>query len=214
MPDQTTLLTVITRACSYVVGARVAAAELLETKGRSTSCAVAPDGARLDRTTALRLPVRYGGQLLGALWVEPTWGRTLRRRDLLVLNGFSEQAGVAFRNLHLDAELDREVRELATTVEQLETARQETITARAHETKVLQSAINTTVLPRLRTARTARTALSTLALNAANAADAVDDVGAADAAGHWAGIDAAVNDAKPELRQVSHGLRSRSTPSA
>lgn len=188
-PDSERLLSSVAEACSHATGAAAARADLLETTGARLASATAPAGVELSEPTALRLDVRYWGETLGALWVQPAPGRALRRRDLLVLTAFSEQAGVAFRNLRLDDELAAQVEELTEIVLRLQESRDRVQRARSDELAALEASLARDTAPRL---EAVAAFLERLAIRA-------DDPG-------WGAIEAELSAAQDELRRLSHGL--------
>ena len=198
-PDPDRLLELLADACSHATGAAAAGADLVHDDG-SVTRAAAPAGARPRPGEAVEQEVRHGGVLLGRLWVQPHPGRALRRRDLLVLNGLGEQAGIAFRNLRLDDDLRRHVGELAGATERLERTSQGLRQARADELARLQTALAHQVVPRL---DEARRDLGVLVGEGNGAASTPLDPG--DPA--WARVAEQLTAAQAELRTLSHGLR-------
>ena len=199
-PDPERLLELLAEACSHATGAAAAGADLVHDDG-SVTRAAAPAGAVPKAAEAVEQEVRYGGVLLGRLWVQPHPGRALRRRDLLVLNGLGDQAGVAFRNLRLDDDLRRHVRELDEATQRLELASRRLRQASADELARLTSALAHRVVPRL---DAARHDLETLA-SGSHVVGRPDPLDPLDPA--WSRVAAELAAAQAELRTLSHGLR-------
>jgi signal transduction histidine kinase len=192
-PSPGTLLRSVAEACAGATAARGARVELCGHDGSVLADATVPEGHVLDPTTTVRLHVRDGGETLGALYVDAAPGRALRRRDLLVLAGFSEQAGVAFRNLRLDDELAGRVAELSVVAAELDASRRRLLAVRDDELARLERALTSDVAPRLARASADLTALAD--------ADAPPD----DA--RWDAIAAELGAGLQEIRDLSHGLR-------
>lgn len=190
-PQATGLIPSVAEACSQATGAVAARVDLFAASGR-TATATAPAGVALDEEAAIRFDVRYWGETLGALWVQPATGRGLRRRDMLVLTGFSEQAGVAFRNLRLNSELADRVAELTTVANHLRDSRNRIVCARADELAALERSLARQVAPRLATVAQYLDQLTATERSTTNPA--------------WAVIDSELSTAADELRTLSHGL--------
>jgi hypothetical protein len=191
-PDQARLLLSVAEACSQATGAAAARVDLFDAAGTRLDTAIAPAGAVLDEAAAVRLDVRYWGETLGALWVQPAAGRALRRRDLLVLTGFSEQAGVALRNLRLDDELAERVAELGEVVAGLQESRERVLRARNDQLAALERSLARDVAPRLETV-------------AGELDRRADEVPPPDDRS-WAVVDTELAAAREQLRSISHGL--------
>ena len=226
-PDPERLLELLADACSHATGAAAAGADLVHGDG-SVTRAAAPAGATPTSADAVVQEVRLGGVLLGRLWVQPHPGRALRRRDLLVLNGLGDQAGVAFRNLRLDDDLRRHVAELGAATQRLERTSRGLRLARADELARLQEALAHRVVPRLDAARADLEALvrggsetgpdpldpldplgALDALDALKPIDPLDPLDPLDPA--WARVAGELTVAQAELRTLSHGLRTTAT---
>lgn len=162
-PDPSRLLPAVAEAAGTAVGARRVTVRL-PVAGAPDEVGTwppeAPGGpARVDvAATAgtgapaggmVELPVRDLGETLGTVTVEMRAGRDLRGRDTVLLSDLADQAGVAFRNARLSAELAHQVDQLARRTLQLAESRGRLISAADAERRRLERSIARDVVPHL-----------------------------------------------------------------
>ena len=95
------------------------------------------------------LPVLDRGERVGSITVLTPPGRNLRRRDRELLTHCAGQAGLAFRNALLQAELAANVRELEERTERLAESRRRLLVVEDEERAQLAQDIHTRVVPHL-----------------------------------------------------------------
>ena len=95
------------------------------------------------------LPVLDRGERLGVIAVEMPPGRSLRPHDTGLLRALAEQAGIAFRNARLEADLANRVAELDRRTAALLESRRRLITAADAERSRLERSIAREVVPHL-----------------------------------------------------------------
>jgi signal transduction histidine kinase len=149
-----------------------------------------PDGA--ERVPDVELEVRDRGEALGRIAVTMPAGRGLRPAERRLLEDLTAQAGLAFRNLRLDAELGGKVKHLGRQSAELAASRRRLMAARDGERRRIAGVIEQEVLSHLRPIPAA-----VEALEAGDAAAADEGLQRLEAATR-AGLDA--------LREVTQGL--------
>jgi signal transduction histidine kinase len=150
------LLPLFARAAADSVGARRALVHL-EVPGTSGLSAIWPEGAdgaderdaAVSGQRGVEFVVAERGERMGVLAVTMPPGRALRRDEQRLLEGFTEQAGLALRNVRLDAQLQARVAQAAAQSEALEQSRRRLLGARDAERQRVAATINRTVLSRL-----------------------------------------------------------------
>ena len=95
------------------------------------------------------VPVLDRGERLGIIAVEMPPGRSLRQHDTRLLRDLGEQAGIAFRNAQLAADLANQVAELDRRTGELQESRRRLITAADAERARLERSIAREVVPHL-----------------------------------------------------------------
>jgi hypothetical protein len=98
----------------------------------------------------VELEVRDGEETLGRIAVAMPPGRGLRPAERGLLEDFAAQAGLAFRNLRLDAELRAHVEQLARQSTELAASRRRLLAARDDEQRRIARVIERDVLSHLR----------------------------------------------------------------
>ncbi|MDT7545789.1 MAG: hypothetical protein QOE99_1899 [Actinomycetota bacterium] len=148
-PDPSLLLAAFADAAGTAVSARRATARL-PVPGAPDRVATWPADPPASNGASVDVPVVQGGEVLGALSVEMPGGRALRPRDLALLKDLADQAGVAFRNARLEAEVGLRVEQLDRQTLELRESRSRLITAADAERNRLERAIAQDVLSQLR----------------------------------------------------------------
>jgi len=120
----------------------------LDVPGTDGLCAVWPAGA--ERPPEAEFEVHDRGESLGRIAVAMPPGRGLRRAERRLLADFAAQAGLAFRNLTLDAELRARVEHLGRQSADLAASRRRLLVARDDERRRIAETIDREVLSHLR----------------------------------------------------------------
>jgi signal transduction histidine kinase len=140
------LLLRIARTIGEGIGAERSAV-WLRIGDRLRASAVWPDGGSPARSVRLdgdelpelpaghAVPVRYGGELLGALTLDTRSGEPLAPTEAHLLADVASQSGLALHNVRL-------TEELRTTIEELQTSRQRLVTAQDEERRRLERDIH------------------------------------------------------------------------
>ncbi len=143
------LLPLFAEAAARSVGARRARVHV-DVPGTSGLSVSWPEGAQgADDQPGFQLAVRDRGELMGTVSVTMPPGRALRRDEQRLLERFAEQAGLALRNVRLEAELRARVDEAARQSNALEASRRRLLGARDAERQRVAATINRGVLARL-----------------------------------------------------------------
>jgi signal transduction histidine kinase len=188
-PAPSDLLPALAEAVARSVGAaRVRVT--LDVPGTAGRSAAWPDG--VDWTPHLELDVCDHDESLGRIGVSMPPGRALRPTERRLLQDFVAQAGVAFRNLRLDAELRARAEQLARQSAELAASRRRLLAARDDEQQRIAGLIERDVLARLRPIPAAIDALD------------VADTAAADE--HLDQLEVATGAALTALREATRGL--------
>jgi len=140
-PDPSDLLPAVADAAAQAVNAsRVIV--VLHVESGPDRMAVWPPFAADDATASgVEMPVGDRGERLGSITVEMPAGHPLRPRDRLLMADLAAQAGMAFRNAQLTAELSGQVEQLGRRTFQLTESRRRLISAGDAERSRLERAI-------------------------------------------------------------------------
>ena len=188
-PEPSELLPLLAEAVARSVGAEHARVGL-DVPGTAGLSAAWPD--ETDRVLDIEFEVRDRQESLGRIAVAMPPGRRLRRAERRLLADFAAHAGLAFRNLRLDAELRARVEHLGRQAADLLASQRRLLVARDDERQRIAELIEREVLSHLRAIPTASASLD---LTDAAAADGT--LGELEAAA-TAGLDA--------LREMTQGL--------
>jgi len=140
------LLPLFAEAAGCGVGARWARVHL-EVPGTSGLSVSWPDGVEgAEERPDWEVTIADRGEPVGVLSVAMRPGRPGRRDERRLLEGFVEQAGLALRNVRLEAQLRARVAEAAAQSSALEAARRRLLGARDAERQRVAATINHTVL--------------------------------------------------------------------
>jgi signal transduction histidine kinase len=120
----------------------------LDVPGTAGLSAAWPVGA--ERPSDVELDVRDRDEVLGRIEVSMPPGRGLRSPERRLLQDFAAQAGLAFHNLRLDAELRVRVEQLARQSADLAASRRRLLAARDDERQRIAAVIEREVLSHLR----------------------------------------------------------------
>jgi signal transduction histidine kinase len=164
----------------------------LDVPGAERLCASWPAGTENNDRPTAEFTVADHGQHMGVLTVTMPPGRPLRRDDQRLLAALAAHAGIALRNLRLDAELRSHVREAAAQSSALEASNRRLLGARDAERERMAATIDRAVLARL------QPLISALQSDAGTDAQATTNL--------VERLDTATEAALDELRQVTHGL--------
>jgi signal transduction histidine kinase len=147
-PDQ--LLAAAAAAAGAAVSATGATAGLDLRRGEPLTAVWQAAPARTHRpTTTSAFEVSDQGEVLGRISVHLPAGRSLRPPEHRLLTDLAEQAGVAFRNARLEAELVAHVAVLDQQTAELARSRRRIVEARDEECARLERAISQDVVPHL-----------------------------------------------------------------
>jgi signal transduction histidine kinase len=141
------LLPLLAEAVARSVGAGCARV-FLDVPGTAGLAATWPTGA--DRPSDVEVDVRDRDQVLGSIEVSMPPGRELRPPERRLVEDCAAQAGLAFRNLRLDAELRARVDLLARQSADLAESRRRLLAARDDERQRIAAVIEREVLSHLR----------------------------------------------------------------
>jgi hypothetical protein len=171
-PDPTSLLPAVADAAGAAVNARRATVRL-RVPGLPDEVARWPVAEPAGRGSpaagdGVEFPVLDGDELLGSITVEMPPGRSLRAPDSSLLQDLADQAGIAFRNARLAAELAHQVAELDRRTGELLESRRRLISAADAERARLERSIAREVVPHL---EPLPDALGTLSRSAADGLD-------------------------------------------
>ena len=159
-PDPSDLLPAVAEAAARAVGAgRVIVRAARRGRARPDGGLAAVRRRRPDGLRQLEMPVVDRGERLGSITVEMPAGHPLRLREQRLLADLADQAGLAFRNARLTAELSGQVEQLGRRTRELTESRRRLISAGDAERSRLEQAIARQVVAAPRTAPgpTART---------------------------------------------------------
>jgi hypothetical protein len=148
-PDPTELLPSVAEAAGRAVRARRASVVLRVDAGPDLTASW-PVGSAIDPAAAtVEMPVLHLGERLGTISVAMPAGQPLRPRELGLLTDLTDQAGLAFRNARLTAELSGQVERLTQRTRELDDSRRRLINASDAERSRLERAIARQVVPHL-----------------------------------------------------------------
>ncbi|WP_404380427.1 hypothetical protein LL946_10600 [Knoellia locipacati] len=147
--DPDALLPAVAEAAARAVNARRAIVSVHVEAGPDQVAAWPPLLQDEEVIARVAIPVIEHGERLGSLVVEMPAGRALRARDRRLLADLAEQAGMAFRNAQLTAELSVEVEQLRRHTNQVAQSRERLITAGDAERRRVEGAIARQVIPHL-----------------------------------------------------------------
>ena len=140
-PDPADLLPAVADAAAQAVGARRVTV-LLHVEAGSDRVAVWPPFGTDDPTASgVAMPVVDRGEQLGSITVEMPAGHPLRPREQRLMADLADQAGMAFRNARLTAELSGQVEQLGHRTHELTESRRRLISAGDAERSRLERAI-------------------------------------------------------------------------
>lgn len=148
-PDPSDLLPAVADAAAIAVSASRAVVRLHVMAGPDRIATSGPLGADGSTASGATVPVVDRGERLGSITVEMPAGHPLRPRDHRLLADLADQAGMAFRNVRLTAELSGEVEHLAHRTDDLAESRLRLITAGDAERSRLELAISRQVVTHL-----------------------------------------------------------------
>jgi len=148
-PDPSELLPAVADAVARAVGARRVIV-LLHVEAGPDRTAIWPLGRADEPPLAgIAIPVVDRGERLGSITVEMPSGRPLRARARRLLADLADQAGIAFRNAQLAAELSAQVEQLGHRSDDLADSRRRLISAGDSERSRLERAIARQVVQQL-----------------------------------------------------------------
>jgi hypothetical protein len=146
IPSAAELLPRVAEATAHSVGARWSRVQL-DLPDRRGLTARWPADAAGDED--LELPVKERSEILGRIAVAMPLHRPLRKADRRLLEDFTDQIGLAFRNARLEAELRLRVDQVTRRTEELAVSRRRLVVARDDERRRLAAAIGGQVLDHL-----------------------------------------------------------------
>ena len=148
-PDPAALLPAMAEAVARAVSARQCAVHLRLGHGSEESARWPQQSVDRPTDSHTDVPVVHGGQRLGSLLVAMPPGRPLRPREHRLLSDLADQAGLAFLNARLAAELSSKVELLQEHTDELDRSRRRLIDTSEAEHRRLEQAIASQVVPHL-----------------------------------------------------------------
>lgn len=148
-PDPSALLPAVADAAASAVSAQRTTVRLVVEQGPDRLATWPPSGADGRAGPEVEIPVNHGGERLGSITVRMPVGRVLREQEMALLEDLAEQAGMAFRNARLSAELSDRVEQLGHHTRELNQSRRRLITAGDTERSRLERSIAKQVVPHL-----------------------------------------------------------------
>ncbi len=148
-PDPSALLPAVAEAAARAVSASRVRVSLHVEAGPDRSADWPPLPAADPAASGLAMPVVNRGDRLGSITVWMPAGHRLRPPEHQLLADLADQAGLAFRNAQLTAELSAQVNELSHQTHELAESRRRLITAGDAERSRLERAIAREVRPHL-----------------------------------------------------------------
>jgi signal transduction histidine kinase len=148
-PDPNTLLPAVAEAAARAVNARRAVVSVHVPGGPDRVAAWPPTRTGEAATTPATMPVVDHGERLGAITIEMAAGHALRPQHQQLLADLADQAGMAFRNAQLTAELSTQVQQLGRHTHELNQSRARLISAGDAERSRVERAISRQVIPYL-----------------------------------------------------------------
>jgi signal transduction histidine kinase len=140
-PDPSDLLPAVADAAAHAVRASRVIVLLHVGAGPDRMAAWPPFGADDPTASGIAMPVVDRGERLGHITVEMPAGRPLRAREHRLMADLADQAGMAFRNARLTAELSGQVEQLGHRTHELAESRRRLISAGDAERSRLERAI-------------------------------------------------------------------------
>lgn len=148
-PDPAGLLPAMAQATAQAVNAHHAVVRLDVEHGQDQFARWPPQGLDNQGGSTIEVPIVHGGLRLGSVTVAMAAGHPLRAREHRLVVDLADQAGLAFRNARLTAELSGQVEQLRQRTEELAQSRRRLINAGDAERSRLQRAIAGQVIPHL-----------------------------------------------------------------
>ncbi len=148
-PDPASLLPAVAEAAAHAVNAARAVVCVHVNAGPDEVAAWPPLEHEAASTSHVAIPVVDHGERLGMITVEMAAGHALRPGDHRLLADLADQAGIAFRNARLTAELSAEVERLSAHNHELDHSRARLISAGDAERSRVERAIARQVIPHL-----------------------------------------------------------------
>ncbi|MEN3266240.1 hypothetical protein [Pseudonocardia sp.] len=140
-PDPSALLPAVADAAAHAVNASRAIVLLHVEAGPDRMAVWPPLGADDPAASGVEMPVIDRGERLGSITVAMPAGHPLRPREQRLLADLADQAGMAFRNARLTAELSGQVEQLGHRTRDLAESRRRLISAGDAERSRLERAI-------------------------------------------------------------------------
>ena len=151
-PDPSDLLPAVADAAAQAVSANRVIVLLNVKAGPDRIATWPPNDVNDSTASGVTIPVVDGAEKLGSITVEMPAGHPLRAREQRLLADLADQAGMAFRNIRLTAELSGEVEQLGHRTDELAESRRRLITAGDAERSRLERAIAEQVISARRAA--------------------------------------------------------------
>jgi signal transduction histidine kinase len=148
-PDPSAVLSTVADAAANAVNASRASVVLHVDAGPDRQAVWPPFGENDPASACVEVPVVNRGERLGSITVVMPAGRPLRSREQRLLADLADQAGMAFRNARLTAELSGQVEQLGQRTRELTESRRRLISAGDAERSRLERAIARQVLQHL-----------------------------------------------------------------
>lgn len=148
-PDPASLLPAVAEAAVQAVHADRAVVSVHVEAGPDRVAAWPTTGDPDSAGSRVEVPVVEHGTQLGGIAVEMAAGHPIRSRDLRLLTDLADQAGIAFRNAQMTAELSDQVEQLSLHTHQLDESRARLISAGDAERSRVERAIARQVIPHL-----------------------------------------------------------------
>jgi signal transduction histidine kinase len=147
--DPSAVLSTVADAAANAVNASRASVVLHVDAGPDRQAVWPPFGENDPASACVEVPVVNRGERLGSITVVMPAGRPLRSREQRLLADLADQAGMAFRNARLTAELSGQVEQLGHRTRELTESRRRLISAGDAERSRLERAIARQVLQHL-----------------------------------------------------------------
>jgi signal transduction histidine kinase len=147
--DPAALLPAVAEAAAHAVHARRVVVSVHVPGGREQVASWPATRSHEAATSPTAIPVVDQGGPLGSIVVEMAAGHPLRPRDQQLLADLADQAGMAFRNAQLTAELSTQVEQLSLHTRELDQSRARLISAGDAERSRVERSIARQVIPHL-----------------------------------------------------------------
>lgn len=148
-PDPAALLPAVAEATAHAVHASRAVVSVHVNAGPDQVAAWPPLEPEDGSISRVAIPVLDRGERLGTITVEMRAGHALRPGDQRLLADLADQAGMAFRNVQMTAELSAEVERLSAHNHELHQSRARLVSAGDAERSRVERAIARQVIPHL-----------------------------------------------------------------